>query len=147
MTTLAGWGGRIHAAKADSRVSPQDTPTMQKEKAMVQRPFRVPLSGAVLVLVRLPNGRELRAALQVLSTTGGLIHIKKPLDEKIQVELVFHVDQATIRARGQMLFPTWAANGWLQPFRFVDMPEASRKELEANLKSFLEAVSGPAAWQ
>jgi hypothetical protein len=146
MTTLAGWGGRIPAANADSGVTAHDT-SMQKEKAMIPRPFRVPLSGAVLVLVRLPNGRELRASLQVLSISGGLIHIKKPLDEKIRVDLLFHVDQATIRARGQMLFPTWAANGWLQPFRFVDLPEATRKELEANLKSFLEAVSGPAAWQ
>ena len=28
-----------------------------------------------------------------------------------------------------------------------DLPEATRKELDANLKSFQEAVSGLAAWQ
>jgi hypothetical protein len=85
------------------------------------------------------------AALQTLSTTGGLIHLQKPLDEKIEVELLFHVDHATIRGKAQMLFPMWATKGWLQPFRFVDLPEASRKGLEVNLKSFLERMQDSSA--
>lgn len=102
-----------------------------------RRAFRVKLRGAVLALIRLPNRRQLRAAMHQLSTTGGVIHVEKPLDEKLEVELIFHIDRATIRAKAQMLFPMWATQGWLQPFRFRELSDADREELEANLKSFL----------
>jgi hypothetical protein len=101
------------------------------------RPFRVKLRGSVLVLVRLPNRRSVRAAFHQLSTTGGVIHLEKPLDEKLDVEMIFHVGEATIRSKAQMLFPMWATQGWMQPFRFVDLPDADRESLDTNLKSFL----------
>jgi len=116
------------------------------ESKLVERPFRVKLRGSVLVLVRLPNRRDVRAAFHQLSTTGGVIHLEKPLDEKIQVELIFHLGATTIREKAQMLFPMWATQGWMQPFRFVDLTDASRESLDANLKSFLgEAAKGAAA--
>jgi hypothetical protein len=115
-------------------------------EAKVARPFRVKLRGSVLVLVRLPNRRSIRAAFHQLSTTGGVIHFEKPLDEKIEVELIFHLGNATIREKGQMLFPMWATQGWMQPFRFVGMSEASRAGLDASLKSLIgEAAKGTVA--
>jgi len=89
------------------------------------------------VLVRLPNKRSVRAAIHQLSTTGGVIHFEKPLDEKLVVEVIFHIQKATIRGKAQMLFPMWATQGWMQPFRFVDLPQASRDSLDASLKAFL----------
>src|ERR1700750_3418789 len=83
------------------------------------RPFRVKLRGSVLVLVRLPNKRAIRAAIHQLSTSGGVIHLEKPLDEKLEVEMIFHISKTTIRSKAQMLFPMWATQGWMQPFRFV----------------------------
>jgi hypothetical protein len=116
------------------------------ENKVVTRPFRVKLRGSVLVLVRLPNRRAVRARFHQLSTTGGVIHIEKPLEEKLEVELIFHVGQATIRNKAQMLFPMWATQGWMQPFRFVDLPDADREALDANLKSFLgDAANGATA--
>ncbi len=113
----------------------------QREKAekpeKVDRPFRVKLRGSVLVLVRLPNKRSVRATIHQLSTTGGVIHFEKPLDEKLEVELIFHLRETTIRGKAQMLFPMWATQGWMQPFRFVDLPDVSRNELDENLKSFV----------
>jgi hypothetical protein len=46
-----------------------------------------------------------------------------------------------------MLFPMWATQGWMQPFRFVDLSDANRETLDTNLKSFLgeaaqDAVAG-----
>jgi hypothetical protein len=125
-----------------------DTPA--DENKLASRPFRVKLRGSVLVLVRLPNKRDVRAAFHALSTTGGIIHLEKPLDEKLEVELIFHLHQATIRGKAQMLFPMWATQGWMQPFRFLDMPESTRESLNVNLKSFLgetksEAAKGAAA--
>jgi hypothetical protein len=111
----------------------------------VSRPFRVKLRGSVLVLVRLPNRRSVRAALHQLSTTGGVVHLEKALDEKIQVEMIFHVGGATIREKAEMLFPMWATQGWMQPFRFKEMSKASRENLDASLKSLIgEAPKGTA---
>ena len=116
------------------------------ESKVVNRPFRVKLRGSVLVLVRLPNRRDVRAAFHQLSTTGGVIHFEKPLDEKIEVQLIFHIGETTIRGKAQMLFPMWATQGWMQPFRFVDLSDDSRESLAANLKSFVgEAATGAAA--
>jgi hypothetical protein len=115
-------------------------------KKMISRPFRVKLRGSVLVLVRLPNRRAIRAAFHQLSTTGGVIHLEKPLDEKLEVELIFHLDQTTIRSKAQMLFPMWATQGWMQPFRFVTLSAEEQEALEANLKSFVgETMKGASA--
>ncbi len=108
-----------------------------KANGAAGRAFRVKLRGSVLVLVRLPNKRLVRAAIHQLSTTGGVIHLEKPLDEKLEVEVIFHVREATIRNKAQMLFPMWATQGWMQPFRFVALPEESRETLDSKLKSFL----------
>ena len=117
-----------------------------EENKVTARPFRVKLRGSVLVLVRLPNKRSLRAAFHHLSITGGVVHLEKPLDEKLEVELIFHLGQSTIRGKAQMLFPMWATQGWMQPFRFVDMSDANRATLDTNLKSFLgEPAKGAAA--
>ena len=133
--------------KPDS-TAPGSKPTAvpADENKAVNRPFRVKLRGSVLVLVRLPNRRAVRAAFHQLSTTGGVIHVEKPLEEKLEVELIFHVGQATIRNKAQMLFPMWATQGWMQPFRFVNLTDADREALDANLKSFLgEVATGAAA--
>lgn len=115
------------------------------ENQPVDRPFRVKLRGSVLALVRLPNRRSVRAALHQLSTSGGVIHLEKPLDEKLEVELIFHLREATIRGKAQMLFPMWATQGWMQPFRFVDMADDTRASLDEQLKSFLGAAAAAGA--
>jgi len=115
------------------------------ENKMVNRPFRVKLRGSVLALVRLPNRRDVRAAIHQLSTTGGVIHLEKPLDEKLEVVMIFHIGEATIREKAQMLFPMWATQGWMQPFRFVGLSDVNREALDTNLKSFLKAAATGAA--
>lgn len=121
-------------------------PVVPANNNLVDRPFRVKLRGSVLVLMRLPNKRSVRAAFHQLSTSGGVIHLEKPLDEKLVVEMIFHINETTIRSKAQMLFPMWATQGWMQPFRFVDLADASRETLDASLKSFLgETAKGAAA--
>lgn len=117
-----------------------------EERKLISRPFRVKLRGSVLVLLRLPNRRDVRAAIHQLSVTGGVVHLEKPLDEKLEVQLIFHLKDATIREKAQMLFPMWATQGWMQPFRFVDLSDASRETLDASLKSMIgETAKGAAA--
>src|ERR1700758_1414912 len=121
-------------------------PEVSKEDSkLVSRPFRVKLRGSVLVLLRLPNRRDVRAAIHQLSVTGGVVHVEKPLDEKLEVQLIFHLKGTTIREKAEMLFPMWATQGWMQPFRFVDLSDASREVLEANLKSIVGEMANCAA--
>src|ERR1700722_5077773 len=131
------------SANMTADVTVEDDKTQHK---IVGRPFRVKLRGSVLVLVRLPNRRDVRAAFHQLSITGGIIHLEKPLDEKIEVQLIFHIGESTFRGKAQMLFPMWATQGWMHPFRFVDLSDANRESLDENLKSFLgETAKGAAA--
>jgi hypothetical protein len=116
-----------------------------KAPGITPRAFRVKLRGSVLALIRLPNRREVRGKLHQLSTSGGLINLEQPLDEKLQVELIFHLGEITIREKVEMLFPMWATQGWLQPFRFRDMPEASKNVLETCLLSFMQQTQEPTA--
>jgi hypothetical protein len=125
--------------EAHATESPRDA--VQK----TERPFRVKLRGSVLVLVRLPNRRSVRAAFHQLSTTGGVIHLEKPLEEKLDVEMIFHLGKTTIRSKAQVLFPMWATQGWMQPFRFVDLSDANRGILDANLQSFVGGSARSAA--
>ena len=108
-----------------------------------QRPFRVKLRGSVLTLIRLPNQRQIRGKLHQLSTSGGLVHLEKPLDEKLKVEFIFHLGDTTIRERAEILFPMWATQGWLQPFRFIDLPPASKDALHSSLLSLVQSAQEP----
>jgi hypothetical protein len=109
------------------------------------RPFRVKLRGSILTLIRLPNQRQVRGKLHQLSVSGGLVHLEKPLDEKLKVEFIFHVGNQTVRQRAEIMFPMWATQGWLQPFRFVELPEATKNALETSLLSFVQTVQRPSA--
>lgn len=124
--------------------NPTSATVSQQSAFENRRSFRVKLRGSVLVLLRLPNRRQVRSAFHALSVTGGMVHLEKPLDEKIEVEMIFHLGDSTIRSKAIMLFPMWATQGWLQPFRFADLSEEDKKTLEANLKS-LVAESANAA--
>jgi len=109
-------------------------------RAIIARPFRVKLRGSILALMRLPNRREVRGKLHQISTTGGLLNVEAPLDEKVQVELMFQLGETTIRQRAEMMFPIWATQGWLQPFRFIDLRDADKNILEQNLLSFIQRI-------
>src|SRR5690242_15332606 len=112
-------------------------PAKREKAELAPRPCRVKLRGSVLALLRLPNKRDVRGAIHQLSTTGGVIHLEQPLDEKLKVDLVFHIKETTIHTKAQMLFPMWATQGWMQPFRFVDLTDEGRDTLDAALKTFL----------
>jgi len=110
-----------------------------KQSDRARRAPRVKLAGTILALLQLENGRQIRARLHQLSFTGGLLHMDKPLDEGIKVEVMFHVAGSTVRSKAAMLFPMWATQGCLQPFEFADLGEENRLKLEADLQTFLSS--------
>jgi hypothetical protein len=106
------------------------------------RPLRVKVAGSILTLLRLPNQRTLRSKLHQISVSGGLLNVDQPLDEKLRVELMFQVQDATVRETVEMMFPMWATQGWLQPFRFIDMAEGTRNALASNLQALVLSTRG-----
>jgi hypothetical protein len=111
-----------------------------KSRRAEQRAPRIRLSGAVLAMVRLPNRKHVQARLHILSISGGMLNLDSPLEEKLKVQLTFHLVSATIRVDAEMLFPMWATRGWMQPFRFVDLSEEDQKMLELNLQPFMNQI-------
>lgn len=101
------------------------------------RASRVKLGGTVLVLLLLENGRQIRGRISQLSANGGLVSLALPLDEGIGVTVLFHIGCTTIRSKAQMMFPMWATNGCLQPFRFLASPETSGTSLDRELKNLV----------
>jgi len=104
-----------------------------------QRSSRVKLGGSILAVVLLENGRQIRGRMNQLSVNGGLLSVEHPLDEGIRVTVLFHVGATSIRCGARMLFPMWATKGCLQPFRFVELPEASRAELSGELADLVRS--------
>lgn len=109
------------------------------QKRASERPIRVKLGGTILALVRLQNGRQVRAKLHQVSATGGVIHMEKPLDEGIPVEIIFHLCSTTVRCQARALFPLWATQGYLQPFEFQNLAEKERAALQADLDGLIKS--------
>jgi hypothetical protein len=103
-----------------------------------RRGTRVKLGGSILALVLLENGRQIRGRMNQLSVNGGLLSLEQPLDEGIRVTVLFHLG-FSVRCRAQMLFPMWATQGCLQPFRFLELSEASRAGLNWELEALVNA--------
>jgi len=70
------------------------------------------------------------------------LHLDKPLDEGIKVELIFHVGESTVRTQARMLFPMWATQGYLQPFEFADLDDEDRCNLGVDLQRLLHRSAG-----
>jgi hypothetical protein len=121
---------------ADVIVGTQTMP-QSKQTDGARRAPRVKLGGTILALVRLESGKQIRARLHQLSFTGGLLQLEKPLDEGIEVEVMFHLGGSTVRSKAAMLFPMWATQGCLQPFEFAELGEEDRLKLETDLQKFL----------
>lgn len=104
-----------------------------------QRGTRVKLGGSILSVVLLENGRQVRGRLSQLSINGGLLSLENPLDEGIRITVVFHLGITSIRSRASMLFPMWATQGCLQPFRFLELPDEMRSNLARELEALVRA--------
>ena len=104
-----------------------------------QRGSRVKLGGSILAVVMLENGRQIRSRLSQLSVNGGLVSLEHPLDEGIRVTVLFHLGCTSVRCHAQMLFPMWATQGYLQPFRFLDLPDTCRASLHRELESLVRS--------
>lgn len=110
-------------------------------RSLQPRPTRAPrvnLRGTVSVLVQLENLRRIPAKLHQLSVTGGLLELAKYVDERVRVELTVPVASSTLRPKAEMLFPMRGINGYMQPFRFIDLSGQDRQTLDTEISKLLK---------
>jgi hypothetical protein len=85
--------------------------------------------------VRVHNGHSVRAKLQVVSLTGGLLCLPSLLDQGSQVKLMFLTDAGMVLGTAQMLT---SVSGNLQPFRFVNIDGDHERRLRDLIQSSVE---------
>jgi hypothetical protein len=84
--------------------------------------------------LRCIDGRFKRGKLQVISITGGLLSLTKPLDFGSRVKLMFLSGTGTIFGQAEMLSPiSWS----LQPFKFLRLYEDDEERLQSAIQSSL----------
>ena len=105
----------------------------------VTRATRVKLGGSVLVAIRSEGSGTVRAKLHVLSATGGLFILAKPLEHGDFVQVTFQTSKGAVRGMAEMLQPTQkSTSACLQPFRFVALDDEDHAKLRMAMESLLD---------
>ena len=80
----------------------------------------------------------MRGKLLVISLTGGLLWVSKPLDMGSRVKLIFLTGKGSVLGAAEMLRPlSWT----IQPFKFVKLFEDDEIRLQAAIQSSLKRGS------
>jgi len=107
------------------------------------RPTRVRFADSTPAVLRFQDGRRATGQLQIVSMTGGLLSVSKPLDKGSQVKLMFLTDRGPVLGAAEMLAPmTWGQ----QPFRFVALREGDRRVLGSAIQASLELKGSEQEW-
>jgi hypothetical protein len=99
-----------------------------------RRAARVQLGESVLAAIRLEDGRRIKAKLQTISATGGLLQLPRPLGAGAFVELAFQTQSGPVHGMAEILTPMRkTTDGVLQPFRFVALEDEDGRRLRTSL--------------
>jgi hypothetical protein len=104
-----------------------------------RRAERVRLSAVTPAVLRLEDGRRTPGKLEIVSLTGGLLWLSRPLSQGCQVKLMFVTQSGPVLGAAEMLSPV---NGRLQPFRFMSLHADDRNRLGAAIDSCLHPNQG-----
>jgi hypothetical protein len=111
----------------------------------------VSLRETISAVIRLENGRQLRAQLRQLSITGGLLDLATFLEERAWVDLTIYLSSGAVRTTAEMMFPMRGDGGYLQPFRFTSMGaeelHALDREVTGLLRQFVKSRTGESGWR
>ena len=107
-----------------------------------KRATRVRFGGSVLAAIRSEASGTVRAKLQMLSTTGGLFVLTKPLEPGDFVDVTFQTSQGAVRGMAEILQPTRkSTSGCLQPFRFVALDDEDHARLRRAMELQLDKAA------
>src|SRR5438105_15943898 len=104
-----------------------------------RRAPRVQLGGSVAAATQLDDGARAKAKLQSMSSTGGLLHLARALEQGDFVEVAFQTKSGPVHGMAEMLSPTRKlVEGYLQPFRFIALGVDDHRKLRIALDSLLD---------
>lgn len=104
-----------------------------------KRATRVKFGGSIPAAIRSEVSGAVRAKLHVLSTTGGLFILAKPLEPGDFVQVTLQTSQGAIRGMAEILQPTRkSTSGCLQPFRFVALDDEDHSRLRQTMELQLD---------
>lgn len=114
---------------------PQTTPSV--------RPTRVRFAESTPAVLRFQDGRRTTGQLQLVSITGGLLSVPRPVDKGSHVKLMFLTDSGPVLGAAEMLSPvSWGQ----QPFRFLALGEGDRRILGSAIQSLTRQHSSEEEW-
>jgi hypothetical protein len=80
--------------------------------------------------VLLEDGQRVKAKLQTISLTGGLLRLARSLGQGDFVEIAFRTQSGPVHGMAEMLSPMPAAShDTLQPFRFIALGDDDHRTL------------------
>src|SRR5580704_18507166 len=86
-------------------------------------------------VLRCKNGRRISGKLQVISLSGGLLCLPKPLDQGSQVKVMFLTRKGSVLGAAEMLCPiSWG----VQPLKFVKLYDDEERRLDAAIGLYVE---------
>ena len=107
---------------------------MTPQSHAIQRSPRVRLPRMTPAVLRSQDGSRRQGELEMVSLTGGLLCLPKPLDRGSRVKLMFMTHMGAILGSAEMLKPV----SWdLQPFRFVSLDGDDQRRLRAAVQLYL----------
>jgi hypothetical protein len=116
----------------DTRIMPYAPQTEFRERAQ-----RIGFEEKTPVVVRFPGGIRCSAQLQVISVTGGLLCLQRPVQPGAVGKLMFLTNTGAIAGEAQMLTPiAWDR----QPFKFTTLHEDDHYRLQTIIKRQLSAT-------
>jgi hypothetical protein len=110
----------------DTQIMPYAPQTEFRERAQ-----RIGFEEKTPVVVRFPGGIRCSAQLQVISVTGGLLCLQRPVQPGAVGKLMFLSNNGCIAGEAQMLTPV----AWdRQPFKFTTLLEQDHYRLQTIIK-------------
>ncbi len=127
--------------------SSQDRPSHDRRsedrRSQDRRAQRLNLSDLTPAVLRFEDGHRTQGQLEVISLTGGVLGLPKPVVRASRVKLMFVTPTGPVLGTAEMLKPvSWNQ----QPFRFVGLEKDDQRRLHDSIQSSFGQVSKDQEW-
>jgi hypothetical protein len=108
--------------------------------------FRAPrckLGEITPAVLRFEDGRSAQAQLEVVSASGGLLQLARPVHPDSRIKLMFLTPSGPVSATAKMLAPLSASQ---QPFRFVALPTEDQRRIRESVQASADQSNSDEEW-
>jgi hypothetical protein len=102
----------------------------------IPRAPRTCLAETTPTVLRCPNGSRVLGNLQIVSVTGGLLKLSKPLHRGTRVKVMFFTRKGSVFGAAEMLSPVSRIH---QPFKFVRLYDDDEERLQAAIQAAMQS--------